>query len=274
MRLFLTENGSVFRHIPKGRNSMLYYGISDTGRKRTVNQDSFFAEFVIDGCLLLAVCDGMGGANGGNVASSLALSRFADSLKQTLPVDRTSSDTQKKISDALRRAVLVANEEVYARASEDPELSGMGTTLVAALICGHGLYIVNVGDSRLYAIGRKSISLLTHDHSFVQLLVDMGEMTEKEAAKSPQKNIITKAIGTESAVEPDLFFHNLDDLGATHLLLCSDGLTNFISEEKIRSIASGAQEEKDIVAACEKLIGTANKNGGGDNITAILLKLQ
>ena len=91
---------------------MLYYGISDTGRKRTVNQDSFFAEYIAEGCLLLAVCDGMGGANGGNVASSLALARFTESLKQSLPADRTAPDTQKKISDALRRAVLVANEEV------------------------------------------------------------------------------------------------------------------------------------------------------------------
>ena len=252
---------------------MLFYGISDIGKKRSVNQDSFFAGEIAPDCLLLAVCDGMGGANGGNVASALALEAFTGSLKSSLPVPEKTENREEYLSDACRRALAVANEAVFARAGEDPALKGMGTTLVAALITGGILYALNVGDSRLYAVGKKSIDLLTHDHSYVQLLVDMGELTPGEAAKSPQKNIITKAVGIESAVEPDLFVHRIDTLGASHLLLCSDGLSNFISDEKIRSIVSGVNEEKTLRSACEKLVGTANKNGGGDNITAVLVAL-
>lgn len=249
---------------------MQFYGLSDIGRRRSVNQDSYCAEYIRENVLLLAVCDGMGGVNGGNVASNVALNSFKNSIIKSFELTSDFITDRKKVTDVLRIAVIKANEDVFEKAKSDPALKGMGTTLVAALVIGNVIYAANVGDSRLYIIDKKNISLLTHDHSFVQLLIDLGELTPKEAAASPQKNIITKAVGIDSFVEPDIFIHDPAQ-GPFYLLLCSDGLTNFTTEDKIHSVITspGADSPKSI---CEKLIGIANKNGGGDNITAVLLK--
>ena len=147
----------------------------------------------------------------------------------------------------------------------------MGTTLVSALIIDGKLYITNIGDSRLYLVNKDEIKRLTRDHSYVQTLVDLGQLTPEEAEKNPHRNIITRAIGTQKKVEPDLFFKDLSEGDVEYILMCSDGLTNFVEEKEIHSII---KESESLESACNILIDKANENGGGDNITAVLIKLD
>lgn len=255
---------------------MQFFGKSDTGMKRRENQDSFITEQLYDNAILCLVCDGMGGANGGSIASALACEEFVKQIKKKLSDFKQQNQLRfdgedEEIEKMLIKAVSVANTTVFKKAAKNKELVGMGTTLVAALIADDNLYTVNVGDSRLYLINKDSMKQLTRDHSYVQALIDMGQLTPDEAANNPHKNIITKAIGTQKKESPDVFFTNLSGEMTEYLLLCSDGLTNYVKEDVVHSMI---KECTDLEECCTKLIEKANENGGGDNITVVLIKLD
>lgn len=249
---------------------MLFYGKTDVGKRRAVNQDNFIIKKYSPDVLFAVVCDGMGGANGGNVASSLAAETFA------ARVDEYESEHQaffglgeEDILDLLSDAATEANRAVYRRASSDITLSGMGTTLVGCIISGERAYVVNVGDSRMYVIYKGEITQVTHDHSYVQYFIDQGKMTVEEAKKSRNKNLITRAVGIERTVGADLFTYDMPN--GSYALLCSDGLSNLIEPEEIIEIVSTPQDSDAAERVCENLITEANRRGGNDNITAVLL---
>lgn len=264
---------------------MFFFGKTDIGLRRGSNQDSFIAASLYRNTVLCVVCDGMGGASGGNIASKLAADVFhktlTDSLAKIAPAEKPDEvDLDPKGADygaLLSEAVSAANSAVYTRAATSADLRGMGTTLVAALVVGSMLYAVNIGDSRLYIGADGQLKQLTRDHSYVQYLVDIGRLTPEEAAKNPIRNIITRSVGNEPEVEGDIYTADLSEYGHGYLLLCSDGLTNFLSHEKISEILfsdSGHNTDKpeDILRdKVERMVGGANEGGGGDNITVLLL---
>ncbi len=250
---------------------MLSYGITDIGKRRAANQDNFIIDQHSPSTLLAVVCDGMGGAAGGLEASSIACSVFSDSVEADLTVleERGKNLTPALCERILRRGVELANAAVGRRGAEDPGLAGMGTTLVAALVCSDRIYVANVGDSRLYALTDGVAEQITHDHSYVQLLVDVGRITPEEAKTSANRNIITRAVGTAENVECDIFV--IDTLPDA-ILLCSDGLTNMLSAQDIgRRFAASLKSEEDVAAVCRSLIDGANESGGLDNITAAVV---
>ena len=246
---------------------MQFFGMTNIGMKRLVNQDSFLIKEYDNG-LLAMVCDGMGGASGGEEASSTATAAFSGYTDISFAEPEIDGD-EDTIRDILLSAARAENNAVYAAANEDTALSGMGTTLVSAYIADGKVYAVNVGDSRMYIIKDDSITQITHDHSYVQYLVDIGKMTADEAKASTNKNIITRAVGTEADVETDFFAVDTDMAGG-HVLLCSDGLTNHLSEEDIVSCISGAENPE---SACASLIEMANLGGGSDNITVVIISM-
>ena len=255
---------------------MQFFGKSDTGMKRRENQDSFITEQLYDNAIICLVCDGMGGANGGSVASETACREFVKQLKKKISdiLQQNRNDSEKVCRDTekiLRKAVSSANAAVFKKASREEELEGMGTTLVSALLIDKKLYITNTGDSRLYFGDAGGLTQITRDHSYVQTLVDMGQLTPEEAENNPHKNIITKAIGTQKKIEPDVFYADLEESGTEYILMCSDGLTNFVDKAEIHSII---KEGEDLEAVCTALINRANENGGGDNITVVIIKLD
>ncbi len=256
---------------------MQFFGMTNIGMKREVNQDSFTIK-EYNGGLLAVVCDGMGGASGGEEASSTAAAAFSgytdiSFAEETLADDGTetkgSADAEGTVREILLSAARAANNAVYAAATEDETLSGMGTTLVSAYIADGKVYAVNVGDSRMYIIKDDTITQITHDHSYVQYLVDIGKMTADEARTSNNKNIITRAVGTEAEVETDFFVVDTDMSGG-HVLLCTDGLTNHLTEEDIIKCVSESDGPEN---ACASLIEMANLGGGSDNITAVIISM-
>ncbi len=254
---------------------MIYFGKTDIGKKRKGNQDNFGTYKIAENAVLCVVCDGMGGACGGEEASRLALEAFSADLEDTCRAhisDGVLDAGELDIKLILENAVVAANKKVYETAEGDQSLRGMGTTLVAFFSVDNRYYSVNVGDSRMYMICGKEIKQITHDHSYVQYLVDIGKLTPKEAKESTNRNIITRAIGTAEDIEADVcnieLPENTEDI---YILLCSDGLTNMVSDEKIAAIA---KEELTVEEKVAKLIAQANKNGGSDNITVVLIKMQ
>jgi PPM family protein phosphatase len=230
--------------------------LTDVGRVRTGNEDSF------GHCLdagVFVVCDGMGGAAAGEIASRLAV----DTLLERM-CGAAANGNRKK---SLEEAIAAANRVVHAHASGDASLSGMGTTLVAAAIKGSRALIGHVGDSRCYLFRAGRLSRLTHDHSLVDEQVRLGNMTAEEAELSPFKNVITRAIGTQDEVEAEIDEQNLKP--GDMLLLCSDGLTREVPEEGIAAILSKAGTTE---ALCQQLIDAANAAGSHDNVTAILVR--
>lgn len=255
---------------------MLYYGNTDVGMKRQINQDNFLTIPIWGGeGTLLVVCDGMGGHRAGDVASKKAIEAFANSVFLN-----PCSEADEKTARAFIKYVLVsssdaANRTVYTLAHEKEEYSGMGTTLVAALIYRGHLYAINIGDSRLYMITRYKTMQISHDHSFVQYLIDNGKLTEDEAKTYPRRNVITRAIGVGEKAEVDFFCTNLAEWDGGYLLLCSDGLSNYTDNQLLFDIVYGDgpkpdETESDIAAKVNKLISIANSGGGADNITAVI----
>ncbi|MBQ9082935.1 MAG: Stp1/IreP family PP2C-type Ser/Thr phosphatase [Clostridia bacterium] len=237
---------------------------TDTGRLRDNNQDSMVALMLPDDAAFAAVCDGMGGANGGNVASALAVAAIEDKIRTEY---RPEMDDDA-VCELLATAVDIANETVYAKAQEDPELFGMGTTAVLALIRDNTAILANVGDSRGVLFSKDGAMQLTKDHSYVQVMIDNGSITEEEALTHPRRNIITRAVGIMSSVLVDTFVYPIqeDDV----ILLCSDGLTNEISYDSILTM----MEEPVWENLAEKLVAQANENGGRDNVTVVLIRNQ
>ena len=240
-------------------------GASDVGKLRRTNQDRFE---IVEELGLAVVCDGMGGAAGGEVASSLAVECFVAVARQE--IDGCRGTHNGLSARALRRATAAANRAVRAKAEFDTRFRGMGTTLVAARVEGNELTVVNVGDSRAYLMRRGAVRQLTTDHSFVGERLRMGLMTEEEAAQSPLQSVITRAVGTEEDVRPELFTETIE--AGDQVLLCSDGLTRHVSDEDIAGVLG--ERRGDAARACARLISLANASGGTDNITCVLVRVS
>lgn len=234
------------------------FSITDIGRKRKVNQDYVYTSEKQVGNLpnLFLVADGMGGHNAGDYASKLTIETMVSNIEASF------ENNPVKIFE---KAISAANETIRSRAAQQAELEGMGTTVVAATCLGKYLYVANVGDSRLYVIG-KEIRQVTRDHSLVEEMVRIGTISHAEARVHPDKNIITRAVGASERVEPDFFTVELEENDL--VLMCTDGLTNMLEDEEIRMILGGA---RDIVEKAQALVDAANRNGGKDNISVVLI---
>ncbi len=240
---------------------MKIFSKSDVGLKRSSNQDAFVAGEFDNGAAFAVVCDGMGGANGGNVASECAAKIISEYIVNSYSPKMNSNS----VENMLRAAVDSANTEIYEKSKDNEEYSGMGTTVVCALVCDNLAHIVHVGDSRAYLATGDSLVKLTVDHSVVQTMIDNGEISEDEARTHPKKNIITRAVGAESSVFSD---YNIAIKPENNiLLLCTDGLTNYVSEEQVFEVLRTVPEEQ----VAQTLINLANEAGGGDNITVVLV---
>ena len=212
--------------------------------------------------LLCIVCDGMGGAKSGNIASSLAVDVFVQEVKRTW----TSSMNQEKINQMLHSAVKLANFTVFDQAQQFEEFDGMGTTLVAVLLKNRHATVVHVGDSRAYRVNSEGIWQMTRDHSLVQMMVERGELTQEMARTYPGKNFITRAIGTEPIVVCDI--SNLELSRGEFLLLCSDGLSNVLDDQEILfEVVHGMNRED----CCQRLLEIAKNRGAPDNVTSVLI---
>ena len=236
------------------------WGMKDTGRCRSMNQDYIFVSEKPMGNLpnLFLVADGMGGHKAGDLASEYTVSRVCEAVTKSM---------QKIPFQILKGAFQYANQKLIEKAGESPAYTGMGTTLVAVTVREDGtVYAVNVGDSRLYKVGSR-IEQITEDHSLVEEMVRMGEISKEEARNHPEKNIITRAIGVTETVEPDYFDTKLEK--GECLLLCSDGLSNMIEDTQIREIL---ERRTDLRSGAEELVKTANENGGRDNISVVLVE--
>lgn len=243
---------------------MEYWVLSDTGCVRTSNQDAYVVEQLDKNTLLCVVCDGMGGAKSGDVASALAADVFTQEVKLSWKSDMDAEAIDQLMESALK----LANFTVYDQAQQFEEFSGMGTTLVAALVQNKGTIVLNVGDSRAYQISQEGIQQITVDHSLVQLMVDRGEVTPEQAKTFPGKNYITRAVGTESMTQGDLFHEKLER--GTYLLLCSDGLTNLLDDQEILfEVIHGADKQ----ACCQTLVDIAKHRGAPDNVTCVLVEI-
>lgn len=241
---------------------MEYWGLSDIGKVRAQNQDAFRIEQLDRHTILAVVCDGMGGAKSGNIASRLAIDVFVAEVKNSYK----PSMSQEQISQLLRSALDLANVTVYEQARQFEEFAGMGTTLVAALLCGKNATIINVGDSRCYHITSSDIRQITVDHSVVQMMVDRGELTAEEARNYPGRNLITRAVGTEPTVESDIFAIWVERGEA--LLLSSDGLHNEVEDQEILfEVVHGVNNDN----CCQRLLDIANMRGSPDNVTSVLV---
>ena len=243
---------------------MQYWALTDPGAVRTQNQDAYQVEKLDKNTLLCVVCDGMGGAKAGNVASTLAAEVFTKEVKQAW----SSGLTGDRLEKMLQGAVQSANFAVYDQAQQVEDYNGMGTTLVATIIRGKRATIVNVGDSRAYFITIDGIRQITTDHSLVQMMIERGELTPEKAKRYPGKNLITRAIGTEERVECDVF--NMDTGKDTCILLCTDGLSNLMDDQEILFEIAHSQNKGD---CCERLLDIAKKRGAPDNVTSVLVAL-
>jgi serine/threonine protein phosphatase PrpC len=248
--------------LKRGGADLKAFSITDIGERRKINQDYVFCQNDNIGNLpnLFIVADGMGGHNAGDYASRFCVEYFTDRIKQS----KLSSPVAM-----IEASVKETNEILRSKALEQSELEGMGTTFVVATIIDKILYVANIGDSRLYVIGKEEIRQVTEDHSLVEAMVKQGELNPEEAKVHPNKNIITRALGANDTVEPDFFEVNLEDEDI--VLMCSDGLTNMLEDETIAQIIRENQD--DLKTAAETLVRCANENGGKDNIAIIIIKV-
>ncbi|HKL79649.1 MAG TPA: Stp1/IreP family PP2C-type Ser/Thr phosphatase [Mobilitalea sp.] len=240
---------------------MKAFSITDIGERRRINQDYVFCEENAIGNLpnIFIVADGMGGHNAGDYASRFCVEFFTKKIRessQTSPIAMIES------------AIAETNEALRGKAQEQSDLEGMGTTFVVATIFGNEMFVANIGDSRLYVIG-KEIKQITEDHSLVEVMVKTGELNREEARVHPNKNIITRALGANVSAQPDFFEVNLEE-GDT-VLMCSDGLTNMLEDETIEQIIKDKSDDLEKVAAT--LVKCANENGGKDNIAVVIIKV-
>ena len=243
---------------------MQSWGLSDPGCVRKQNQDAYHIEQIDKNTLLGIVCDGMGGAKSGNIASTLAVDVFVQEIRRCYK----SSMDQEKIDQMLMSAAKLANFTVYDQSLQIEEFDGMGTTLVGVLIKGRKATVINVGDSRAYGINADGIHQITKDHSLVQMMVDKGELTPERAKTYPGKNFITRAIGTEPIIISDLFHRNLAK--GDFILLCSDGLSNMMDDQEILfEVVHGVNKQH----CCQRLLNIAQNRGAPDNVTSVLIMI-
>ncbi len=236
-------------------------GFSDKGLVRSSNQDAFMIGMMDDGSSWAVVCDGMGGANGGNIASRLAVDHFSASLK----AGYRSGMSESSVKNLLQSAVSAANIRIFDKSRESKDLNGMGTTIVAVLLIGATAYFIHAGDSRAYVLSNGELMQLTRDHSIVQSMVENGKLTPDEARFHPRKNVITRALGVEESVVGEFNVYDLSE--GDKLLLCTDGLSNFVEIGAIIDLLNSETDKPSV-----ELVDLANKNGGGDNITAVVIE--
>lgn len=241
---------------------MQAWGLTDPGMMRTQNQDYYSILKLSRDQLLVIVCDGMGGARAGNIASKMAVEVFTGEVRRTV----RSNMRQDRIDSMLCAALELANKAVYEQSKLSEEYKGMGTTLVAAFFQRDRVTIANVGDSRAYLFNKDGASTITTDHSLVEMMVQRGELTREAAKSHPGKNLITRAVGTEAAVACDLFHLQLSK--GDSVLLCSDGLSNVMSDqEMLFEVVHGVHKSD----CCQRLMNIANYRGSPDNVTIALV---
>ena len=243
---------------------MQSWGLTDPGCVRQQNQDTYHIEQLDRNTLLCVLCDGMGGAKSGNIASTLAADVFVQEIKRVW----TGTMDQERTDQMLRSAVKLANFTVYDQSAQIEEFTGMGTTLAAALIKGKDVTVVNVGDSRVYKVDKDGIYQLTKDHSLVQMMVDRGDLTAEVAKSYPGKNLITRAVGTEPMVMCDIYHKEVSK--GDYLLLCTDGLINVMDDQEILfEVVHGVSKQQ----CCQRLLNIAKNRGAPDNVTSVLIQI-
>ncbi len=241
---------------------MEVYSRTDRGIVRSSNQDYCKTGSLPDGSVWAVVCDGMGGANGGSTASRIAVETIAEQLKELYNIKKYHDD----VEGLIKEAIAIANQRVYDMSLNIYSLSGMGTTVVTVLMRDGFAHIVHAGDSRAYLYENGSVRQITKDHSMVQELVDLGRITPEEARDHPNKNIITRALGTRTNLRTD---YNKVPFGKESvLLICTDGLSNYLTED---DIADFINENKGMELV-ERLVEQAKSMGGGDNITVAVIE--
>lgn len=236
-----------------------YFGATDTGKVRALNQDSFLASSELN---LFVVADGMGGQAAGEVASSEAVASIADNLK--------NCENKTNREESFKNAISLANNTIFSQGKDDLSKKGMGTTVVAARVFDEEMMIANVGDSRAYLFRNQILEQITKDHSLMNQQFEAGIIDEEQLKHYPFPNIITRAVGSEPQVEVDIFNQKLQDEDL--ILLCSDGLTTMVSDEDIGYILMLG--ENDLEVTTDALIFRANEKGGSDNITVLLILFQ
>lgn len=238
------------------------YSKSDIGLVRQSNEDACKSGFLPDGAAWAVVCDGMGGVNGGDVASGIAVNLISERIINGYSAEMDGEEIQSLISEA----VLDANDAVHARAGENQALNGMGTTVVVAVISDGMAHISHAGDSRAYLITPEGIRQLTTDHSMVQEMVEKGDLTAQQAKKHPQKNVITRALGVDSYLQAD--YREILFPAGSRLLICTDGLTNYLDEKQIFLLSKELNAD-DLTG---RLVALAKQAGGSDNITVTVVE--
>lgn len=237
---------------------------TDRGRVRENNQDCYYYSKSLT-LPLFIVADGMGGHKAGEVASRMAV----DVIVKIFNEDKiNTSDDEDTIIDTIRRAIVEANNKIFQKSIEDLECNGMGTTITMAYLLNNKLIIGHIGDSRVYSINNNELKQITEDHSLVAELVKNGSISVEEAQIHPQKNIITRAVGTSNSIDIDIVIEEVkkDDI----ILLCTDGLTNMVNDLEIKSLILA---NEDMQRACDSLVKKANELGGQDNITVVAVKI-
>ncbi len=254
-----------FQALSKGGGAVLKaVGISDIGRCRKNNEDAYHITAGDDPVHnIYVVADGMGGCNAGEVASSSAIETFLEYLRQ----EKEHAGSEETL-DLMTGAVAAANEAVYRKSNSAREFAEMGTTLVAAVIREEKLFVVHVGDSRAYLYRKKMLKPLTTDHSYVMELVKMGSITKEEAAEHPKRNVITRAVGIRDSVETDTMIRQVKK--GDMLLLCTDGLSGMLRDDEIARILD---KRCSVERKAAVLVDEANKHGGYDNISLILVEI-
>ncbi len=245
--------------------------LTDSGMVRAHNEDSVAAEVA---CGLVVLADGMGGYNAGEVASGIAVSvmvaEIASQLKKASPIDRDGATGEELAVALLSRSIQKANASIYQAAQSEAQYAGMGTTIVSALFYDNRVVVGHVGDSRLYRLRDEKLDVVTRDHSLLQEQIDCGMISAANARLSLNKNLVTRAVGIDAELVPEIHLHDVE-VGDIYLL-CSDGLNDMVEDDDIQSILYAMQGN--LLLAAQQLIQTANDNGGKDNVSVILVKIM
>lgn len=236
--------------------------MTDQGLKREMNQDVFFTHKFNEQVGFAIVCDGMGGQSAGHVASEMVCTIIAEKLIE----DKIDQADETQMSDSIVNAISEANIQVFTKSNVEPGFQGMGTTVVLAVVVNDNAYIAHIGDSRAYVLQNDKLHQVTKDHSLVQELLEQGKISEQEVLTHPNKNMITRAVGVNLMVDIDYLSLKLEK--ESKIILCTDGLTNMVSDDEIERIISSENAQ----SSCVKLIDLANKAGGIDNITVAVIE--
>ena len=240
------------------------WGLTDPGKVRSQNEDFYELRQLDDESILAVVCDGMGGAKAGNVASRLAVDVLTKEIVRSYDARLSGEEVEKMMLEA----AALSNTAVYEHAQLSEEYHGMGTTLVAVLIRNGMAHVVNVGDSRAYHLSKDGIRMITEDHSVVEMMVQRGDITREEAKHHPVKNLITRAVGTEAVVLIDPFTQPVKS--GDCILLCSDGLSNMMADQEILFEVEHGEQRDD---CCKRLLRIAEDRGAPDNVTVVLVAI-